>query len=123
MAKLPGRSSDRPSQQTARDSGVRTGAELPECNVTAAPRKRPAPSRPRAALPRLALILAAILASVPGCFRQFGTGGTGEMVVPADRLRRIDPLDLGAYNRPELPASRPSVQPETGPASGPTTGP
>src|SRR3954464_7034211 len=38
---------------------------------------------------------------LPGCRRDFGTGGTGEMVVPPDRLRQIDPLDLGAYNRPE----------------------
>lgn len=90
--------------------------------MTAAPRKRPAPSPPRAALPWLALILAAALPFVPGC-RRFGTGGTGETVVPRDRLRRIDPLDLDAYNRPELPASRPSVQPETGPTTGPTTSP
>src|SRR4051794_22276065 len=38
---------------------------------------------------------------LPGCLPHFGTGGTGEMVVRREKLRRIDPLDLPAFAKSE----------------------
>ena len=49
-----------------------------------------------------------------GCYRDFGTGGTGELVVPKEELRVIDGLDLKPTTQPTtvvttLPTSLPAV--------------
>src|SRR5688500_7665034 len=53
---------------------------------------------------------------ISGCSRGFGTGGTGETVVPAERLRRIDDFDLERYAR----TGPPQTMPTTGPTRGVT---
>ena len=65
------------------------------------------------------------LITVAGCVPNFGTGGTGEMVVPRRRLRRIEPLDLAAFTKPPPPAPVPVTLPTTStvPSLGPTTTP
>ena len=88
----------------------------------------PARKRPPALSPHpcritryVSLIVLALLA-VPGCIPNFGTGGTGELVVPRERLRRIEPLDLSAYAKPTPPA-RPARATDTAPDAAPDTGP
>ena len=56
-------------------------------------------------------LLSSVLLAAPGC-ADFGTGGTGELVIPPERFGEIDVLDLPAEpERPEpeaLPTSRPA---------------
>ena len=65
---------------------------------------------PRPASRIAAVILALLLFSI-GCQDQFGTGGTGERVVPATVLHRIDSLDLRPSQAATAPASQPATQP------------
>lgn len=58
-----------------------------------------------------------------GCIRNFGTGGTGELLVPRDRLRAIDTLNLAALNIPEPPTTAPATATATQLTSQPTTVP
>jgi len=51
-----------------------------------------------------------LLAILPGCFPDAGTGGTGELVVPRQQLRQIDPLDLRS-SIATTQATQPSTQP------------
>ncbi|QOV91020.1 TolC family protein [Humisphaera borealis] len=74
-----------------------------------------------------------LLIAVGGC--NIGTGGTGEYVVPKQKLRNIDGLDLTAVSRPRTPATEPATRtsvaetipsataPSTGPSTQPTTRP
>jgi len=55
-------------------------------------------------------VLACLLCAF-GCQQEFGTGGTGEMVVPQQTLRRIDPLDERG-----LATTRATTEPTTRPA-------
>ena len=56
---------------------------------------------------------------ISGCIKNFGTGGTGELVVPKDQLRVVKPTDLDAVaiNPPTtqeattLPTTRPATRP------------
>lgn len=82
-------------------------------------------------LRRSALVL--LLLTPVGC--NLGTGGTGEMVVPRQKLSDIRPLDLDAISTPRPPATEPATRttvaetipsasaPSTGPASRPATQP
>ena len=60
------------------------------------------------------LLIAGLLSSVPlcGCADRLGTGGTGEMVVPAPTLRQVDEMDL----REHVATTRPSEPPPKPPA-------
>jgi outer membrane protein TolC len=49
------------------------------------------------------------------CIKNFGTGGTGEMVVSRDRLRKIDPIDLTTFAQPGSAGTQPSTEPSTQP--------
>ena len=89
-------------------------------------RERPSPTAPAPVPslrlpPRHATGFVLILCLLPGCIPDFGTGGTGEWVVPRKHLRRIDPLDLAAYQRPQPPTQGPSTvpAPTTHPADAP----
>lgn len=55
------------------------------------------------------LWIALLFVSVCGCQDELGTGGTGELIVPNQRLRELEPIALSA-------ASQPSTQPATAPA-------
>ena len=49
-----------------------------------------------------------------GCYRNPGTGGTGEIVVPANRLLEVNPFDPSTAAMPATrPTSRPATQPST----------
>lgn len=61
----------------------------------------------------LRAITAAALLAWAGC-QDFGVGGTGERVVPAQTFHHVDAIDIASL--PQLPAT---TQPATGPASGP----
>jgi len=52
-----------------------------------------------------------LLVLLSGCQDQLGTGGTGERVVPAAVLHRIDSLDLRPSLATTAPASQPATQP------------
>ena len=64
------------------------------------------------------LIAAVLLLWVllPGCNGRYGRGGTGEMVVPRERLRAVEPTTMDALSTRE-----PSTAPTTGPATLPAT--
>ncbi|HEV8604748.1 MAG TPA: TolC family protein [Tepidisphaeraceae bacterium] len=60
-----------------------------------------------------------VIAQLSGCIRQFGTGGTGELVVPRQQLREINPTDLSSaavappstQEATTLPTTRPATRP------------
>lgn len=54
---------------------------------------------------------------LPGCVRNAGTGGTGEIVVPQERTQSINAFDPAAAS---LPVPPPSSQPVTQPATAPS---
>src|SRR5436305_3335277 len=70
---------------------------------------------------RLLLIAIALLLFVelPGCIKDFGAGGTGELVVPRKQLREINGTDLSAVaiappttqEATTLPTTRPETRP------------
>jgi len=60
--------------------------------------------------PVIALLLASILFAMPGCVDHFGTGGTGELVVPQPQLHEVDRADLNQYAAPP-PQSQPATRP------------
>ena len=60
---------------------------------------------------RAARVVAAFVFFLNGCQDQLGTGGTGERVVPAAVLHRIDSLDLRPSQATTAPASQPATQP------------
>src|SRR5947209_4411426 len=53
-----------------------------------------------------------------GCFESAGTGGTGEIVVPQQRLHDAQPFDPSRF---AAPASQPAAQPTSQPTTAPTT--
>lgn len=71
----------------------------------ATPRRFPPGVLPGAIRALLMLFIAA------GCQDQLGTGGTGELVVPKQQLRRIEPLDLRNSIATTSPASQPATEP------------
>lgn len=102
------------------------GARLP---LAARPPSRPdghmKKSAERAVLPRLSsgtlgrwgMVLAvALCVAAPGCRRRFGRGGTGEWVVPKNRLRAIEPINLQKLSK-VIPTSEPTSQPTTQPGA------
>lgn len=80
---------------------------------------------------RSPVLLLLLLAIAGGC--NIGVGGTGEYVVPRDKLREIQPLDLQSISRPRAPATEPATRtsvaetlptataPSTAPATEPAT--
>src|SRR5687768_1085841 len=83
--------------------------------------------------PAKILLIVSCLVAMGGCVRDFGTGGTGETVVPRRELREIRPLDLDAMSGPVSPTTVPSTrpagvrlgttQPDTRPDAAPATAP
>jgi len=61
----------------------------------------------RPTFPLIGLLLCAL---VSGCDFNAGTGGTGEMVVPAARLRAVEPVTMGSLSQ-ESPTTVPSTMP------------
>lgn len=63
-------------------------------------------------------LLALACCAPAGCFRDVGRGGTGELVVPRERLRVIEGTDLAELSErpPEPPSTRPTTQPATQPS-------
>src|SRR3954467_776931 len=51
-----------------------------------------------------------------GCVKDFGTGGTGELVIAQERLRRVERLDPDAFAKPPE-AAAPLTMPATEPAA------
>src|SRR5688572_26082314 len=52
-----------------------------------------------------------------GCIRRFGTGGTGELVIPREFLREIRPTDLSAATIAPPTTQDPTTLPSTRPAT------
>src|SRR5215213_6231040 len=75
------------------------------------------------------LLLCSYLLGGAGCVRDFGTGGTGETVVPRRTLREVDTLDLERLSGPASATTEPSTRPatlrlaSTRPTSGPADAP
>src|SRR5688500_1167722 len=61
-----------------------------------------------------------LLLLAPGCVRNFGTGGTGEMVVPRRVLREVEAIDVSRYAVPAAPLE---TQPTTTALTRPSTRP
>ncbi|MDB5356521.1 MAG: hypothetical protein JWN24_2974 [Phycisphaerales bacterium] len=57
------------------------------------------------------LLVAGSLLFTPGCIDHFGTGGTGETVVPEHVLRDIEPADLQNYATTRPAATQPDTMP------------
>jgi outer membrane protein TolC len=57
-----------------------------------------------------ALLLASTIFAIPGCVDRFGTGGTGETVIPFAQLHDVGRADLNQYAIPPA-ASRPATRP------------
>src|SRR5882724_6643099 len=64
---------------------------------------------------RIVWLFATFSIVASGCQDNLGTGGSGELVIPREQLRRIEPLDL----RDSVAATQPSTQPTTQPAGPP----
>lgn len=74
----------------------------------------PEPPKPRhARISRSGIWCLLLGISLAGCVRDFGTGGAGERVVPRDRLRGIDTIDLAELSGPVPPATAPATAPAT----------
>src|SRR5213075_3039605 len=65
------------------------------------------------------LFLSAILIILPGCFQNFGTGGTGERVIPPEQLREIHRTNLDELSAAAPATQHASTQPTTDPTSRP----
>src|SRR5690349_20283616 len=74
-------------------------------------------------VPRLFSVasVVSVLTLFPGCIRDFGKGGTGELVVRPRVLREIDAIDVADYAVPAPPlATQPTTQALTQPSTKPT---
>jgi outer membrane protein TolC len=61
--------------------------------------------------------IAAVMLTITGCQDDFGTGGTGELVIPRHQLEQVAPLDLRNSIATTLPTTAPSTQPATQPVA------
>ena len=84
------------SEQCAGESGATCRKQIANCKLQIA----------NARVRRVAIVLAFALLQ-PGCQDELGTGGTGELVVPHEQLRRIESLDL----RKSISTTNPTTQP------------
>src|SRR5437660_8430250 len=53
--------------------------------------------------------------SLAGCFQNAGTGGTGEIVVPTERLHNVEPFDPAKVAATSQPTTQAATRPTTAP--------
>ena len=65
---------------------------------------------------RLRASVVFFLVLLPGCFKDFGVGGMGEMVVPPERLHDVQNFNPQNFSSGQAPPTQPSTRPESQPS-------